>query len=668
MTVLLLPAMAAVVSLLLALGLASAVAGTSPLAARGCLILCGLGALLALLQLAFSPPVENLSLGIGLPGIPIVLAIDGLSAVFLLLLCLVGVAAAATAFDDKSPTAPALPLFLGGMALTVLAADGFSLLLGFEGMSVASFALMLGHHRDAGVPAAARLYIGMAVVGGACLLPAIALLAPGGDFGFAAMRAHPPEGWRATAIFLLVLIGAGSKAGLAPLHVWLPPAHAAAPAYVSALMSGAMTKVALYVLVRLLFDVCGPGQPMWWGVPLILLGAVGAVLGGLRANLEADIKTILASSTVEHIGLICVGLGIALAARAADLSGLAALAFGGALLHAMAHGLFKALLFLAAGATQHAAGTRRLDRLGGLIHGMPRTTALVLVGVAGLAGLPPSGGFAGEWTLFQAILAAPRLGGLGWQILAAGGAGLMALAVALAAAAAVRLIGVAYLGRPRSPRAAAAQDPGLATQAALAGLAGLSLLVGLFPGGVLRLFGPALTRAVGTDLADHAGLFAIRPQADLSGYAAPGVAILLGLAGVLVFFTVRRWTVAGERRGPAWDGGFGDPPPWLPFGDPATQYGGASFAQPLRRALATSLLRAREFVSMRAPGDTTPARLRVIWRDPAARHVFARIGRWRAYVSTRADLMRHLTIRRTLAVMFAALVLLLATVAGLQQL
>ncbi|HEY0417992.1 MAG TPA: proton-conducting transporter membrane subunit, partial [Acetobacteraceae bacterium] len=422
--------------------------------------LCGTGALLAVAGLVLGAGTATLAVPLGLPDMPVTLGLDGLSGFFLLLLMLSGVAASAAAMDaapEYHAAMPFYPVFLAGMALTLLAADAFSLLLGFELMSVASAALVLTHHRDEGVRNAALLYIGMAAIGAACLVPAFALLGSGGgwEFGFGAMRAHPPEGWRATLVLVLVLIGAGSKAGLAPLHVWLPPAHAATPGHVSALMSGAMTKIALYVLIRVLFDLCGPAQPLWWGVPLLVLGAFGAVLGALRANLENDLKAALACSTIENIGLIVVGLGLALTARAADLGPLAALAMGGALLHVLAHGMFKTLLFLGAGAVQHGAGTRRLDRLGGLIHRMPVTTACMLAGAACLAALPPSSGFASEWMLFQAALAAPRIGGIGLQVLVCAVAALMALAAALAAAAAMRIIGVALIAR-------AADQPGLA--------------------------------------------------------------------------------------------------------------------------------------------------------------------------------------------------------------
>ena len=558
------------------------------------------------------------------------------------------------------------------MALTLLAADGFSLVLGFEAMSLASFALVLTNHAEAPVRSAALLYLGMAAIGGACLIPAAALLVhlepQGIDLSFPAIRGHPPEGWRAILILALVLAGAGSKAGLAPLHVWLPPAHAAAPAHVSALMSGAMTKVALYVIIRILFDLCGAGQPVWWGVPLMVLGALGAALGALRANIEGDIKAVLACSTVENVGLIAVGIGLALCARAADLPSLAALALGGALLHTLAHGLFKSLLFLGAGSAQHGAGTRLLERLGGLIHRMPVTTGCMLVGAASLAALPPTSGFAGEWTLFQAVIAGPRIGGVALQTLICVVAMLMALAAALAAAAAVRLIGVGFLGRPRTPRGAAAKESGPPAQFAMLGLALCTVLIGLFPGAILNAAQAALKLTLGMGVADRASLLHVAPQPDAPGYAPWAIAVLLGLALAGVAAFIRRRAVGGHRSGPAWDCGFGAPPPWLPFGDPLTQYGGASFGQPLRRALGAAILGAREFVDMPEPGQTRAARLAVRSKDPASAFLFQPIARFRTALSERADALQFLTIQRVLVVIFAVLVTFLIVVVIVEQL
>jgi formate hydrogenlyase subunit 3/multisubunit Na+/H+ antiporter MnhD subunit len=640
-------------------------------AALGMAGLCGAGGLLALLYLSAGAPAAGLALPLGLPGMASVLALDGLSGFFLLLLMLAGTAAGVAALEADPAGAAFLPVFVAGMALTLLAGDGFSLVAGFELMSLASFVLVLG-----GGVEAALLSGGMAAMGGLCLIAAIGLLGglPGGaGAGFAAMRAHPPEGLRAAVVLLLVLVGAGSKAGLAPLHVWLPPAHAAAPAHVSALMSGAMTKIALYVLIRLVFDICGPAQPLWWGVPLLVAGAASAVLGGLRASLEDDIKAVLACSTIENIGLIAIGLGLFLCARAVDLTPLAALALGGALLHALGHAMFKSLLFLGAGAVQHGAGTRRLARLGGLIGRMPVTTCCVLLGGACLAGLPPTAGFAGEWTLFQAVLGSPRLGGLGIQIVLCVVAALMALAVALAGAAAVRLIGVGFLGRPRAPRSAAAEEAGPRLRGAMLGLAAVAALIGLVPAGVLGLAGPALRLLSGADLADRASLLQISPQSGIGmpGYGALGIAALLAAMGGAVLALMRqharRRGTAGHRTAPAWDCGYGAAPAWLPFGDPVTQYGAASFSQPLRATLGAALLGARAEVDMPDAGDTRAAGLTASLADPAEILLFARLARWRAGLSAGIDRMQFVSIRRKLMVMFAALVLLLAMVAVLEQ-
>jgi NADH:ubiquinone oxidoreductase subunit 5 (subunit L)/multisubunit Na+/H+ antiporter MnhA subunit len=391
------------------------------------------------------------------------------------------------------------------------------------------------------------------------------------------------------------------------------------------------------------------------------------VLGGLRATQEADLKTVLACSTIEHVGLIAIGLGLALAARATDLSPLATLALGGALLHMLGHGLFKGLLFIGAGATQHGAGTRMFTRLGGLIHRMPVTTACMLAGAACLAGLPPSSGFAGEWTLFEAILTAPRVGGLAAQTLVCIVAAAMALAVALSAAAAVRMIGVAYLGRPRSPRAAAAEEAGFSTRAAMLGLVGLSALIGLFPSAVLALAAPASKLLLGSDLAGRASLLVLTPQRDAPGYVPLAIAALLALGAAATFWLVRTRSTQGYVVGPAWDCGFDAPPPWLPFGDPATQIGGAGFAQPLARSLGSALLAARETVEMPRPGDPGPARHAASRADPAAAWLFGPVASLRDRLSGLADGMQFLTIRRTLAVMFCVLVLFLATVAALEQ-
>jgi len=602
---------------------------------------------------------------------PLILALDGLSAWFLLLLGLAGACSALWALGHQG-RAPArllvpYPLFLAGMALTLLAGDGLTLLLGFEAMSLASWALVAANHEDAGNRRAAQLYLVFAALSAACLVPALGLLAgPGGDLSFEAIRADPPQGWQAGLVLALVVAGAGAKAGLVPLHVWLPLAHPAAPSHVSALMSAAMTKVALYVVARLLLDLAGPAQPLWWGVPLIVLGAASAVLGALRANLEEEGKALLACSTIENVGLMAIGLGLAACFRAADLGALAALAAGAALLHALNHALFKTLLFLGMGEVAHGAASRRLDRLGGLIHPMPFTAAAVLVGAGAAASLPPLSGFASEWLLLQALLAAWRVGDLGFQLLLLIAAALAALAAALAAGAMVRFYGLVFLGRPRTPRAAGAEDAGIAPRAALLLAAALTVLFGLIPGPLLGLAGGAQALLTGETMAARSGLFAIGVGDGAASYAPIGLALLLALAGVALWFGVKRPARTEPARGPAWDCGFRAPPQHLPFGDPLTQPSPGGLGQPIRRMLGSPMLAAHESAGIPEPGTTAPARIEAGFADPSFAWLLAPLASWREAVVARIEKLRDLSIRQALMLPFGTLVALLLLVAWLE--
>ena len=608
---------------------------------------------------------SDLALPFGPPWGAMRLALDPLSAWFLLILGLCGVAASAFAFGHvKGPEAARrltpYPLFLAGMALTLLAADGFTLVLGFELMSFASWVLVAHEHENAENRRAARLYLGFAALGGAALILCFGLLAAGASAGagFAALRAAPPDGLRAFAILVLALIGAGSKAGLVPLHVWLPLAHPAAPSHVSALMSAAMTKVALYVLARVIFDLAGPAQPLFWGAVLMALGIASAIMGALRAAMEEDTKTLLACSTIENIGLITLGLGLALAFRAADLGALAAVAAGAALLHALNHAMFKTLLFLGAGEVLHGAASRRMDRLGGLIHAMPWTAGLVLLGAAAAAALPPLSGFASEWLLLQALIAAWRVGDLAFQIGAAAATALAALAVALAAAAMLRFYGMVFLGRPRSPRAAGATELSGVARAALILPAVLTVIFGLTP--ALRL----LTGA-GAGLSALGGVTVTVSEGG-AGYAPMIVFVLLLLLGGGVLWFARR-QAPGIVRGPAWDCGFIAPPHHLPFGDPATQVSAAGMAQPLRRMLGKTLLAAREKVEMPPPGNTAPARLEAGFHDPVLALISGPLPRARDRLAALAERLRDFSLRQCLGLGFAVLLALMALLIWLER-
>ncbi len=613
-----------------------------------------------------------LTLPFGPPWGPARLALDPLSAWFLLPVGLSAACAALFALGGvHGPVAPRelvpWPVFLAGMALCVLAADGFTLLLGFEAMSVASWVLVAQDHARPENRRAARIYLGFAGFGGVCLVLAFGLMAGGaGDVAFAALRAAPPEGWRAAAVLALVLAGAGSKAGLFPLHVWLPLAHPAAPSHVSAVMSGAMTKVALYVIARCVFDLMGPAQSLWIGAPLVVLGAASAVIGALRANLEDDTKTLLACSTIENVGLVAIGLGLALAFRGADLPALAALASAAALLHALNHAVFKTLLFLAAGEVLHGAGSRAIDRLGGLVQRMPVTAWAALVGVGAAAALPPLSGFASEWLLLQALLAAWRVGDLAFQMGAAAATALAALATALAAAAMVRLWGLVFLGRPRTPRAAGAVEHGGAARWALLVPAGLTVVLGLLPGVMIDLAEPALRLMAGA-AAPRAGVLVVGAAEGGARYWPLLVAVLLAVALGAVLWVVRRRGASGVVRGPAWDCGFIAAPAHLPFGDPASQPSAAGFGQPLRRMLGGSLLAARESVAMPPPGSVAPARLQAGFHDPALVALEGPLPRWRDALAAQAERLRDLSIRQCLGLTFGAVALMLALLAALER-
>ncbi len=649
-----------------------------------CLILCAAGAAAALSGLLSGAPAARLVLPFGLPGQGVNLAADALSLWFLLIVFASGAAASvyARSTHDRSAVHPAAllvpyPVFIAAMALTVLAADGFTLLVGFEAMSLASWALVLAKPEDPDSQRAARLYLLMAGLGALCLIPAFGLMAQAGDIlpdlRFEAIRRLPLDGWKAGAVVALTLIGAGSKAGLAPLHVWLPLAHPAAPSHVSALMSAAMTKVALYVLIRILFDLLGPVTPVWWSLPLLAMGAGAAVLGALRATQEGDMKVLLACSTIENIGLIAAALGLALLFRATDQTPLAALALGAGLLHALNHGVFKTLLFLGAGAAQHEGGSRKLDLLGGLIRRMPVTAWCVIAAAAAAAALPPLNGFASEWMILQLALAAPRNVGFGLQIVLTVLVVMLGLAAALAAAAMVRMIGIAFLGRPRMPRAAAAVEMARPVRITMTVLAGLCIVLGLVPGAMLGLLDPVLAVLGGAHVDPRVDATGMVVATNSYGYVPLVISALLACCLFLVWRAVQRIAGTDQARAiptlaPAWDCGFIPAPRHLPFGDPQTQYGAGSFAQPIRRMLGGAILRAREQVDMPAPGEARAARHTLSWHDPAFTFVFDRIAAIHAWLARLADLSRHLTIRHTLGVVFATLILLLVMIAVLERL
>ena len=383
-------------------------------------LIASLGALsFGMMTLIEGAPAETMLLPVGLPGLGAHFRVDALSAFFLVVANLGGAAASLYGIGygrhEKAPlrVLPFFPAYLAGMNLVVLADDAFSFLIAWEFMSLSSWALVMANHRAPENARAGYIYLVMASFGTLALLLAFGLLAgAGGDYAFAAMRANHPAETTGLIVLLLALLGAGSKAGLVPLHVWLPLAHPAAPSHVSALMSGVMTKIAVYGFIRIVFDLVG--EPVWWSSMIVLaLAGITTVLGVLYALMQHDLKRLLAYHTVENIGIIFIGIGLAMAFRASNMSWAAALALTAALFHVLNHSIFKSLLFFGAGAVSSATGERNMEHLGGLIHRMPKTAVAFLIGCVAISALPPLNGFVSEWLTFQAILVSPQISQIG---------------------------------------------------------------------------------------------------------------------------------------------------------------------------------------------------------------------------------------------------------------
>ncbi|MGA8902028.1 hydrogenase 4 subunit B [Bradyrhizobium sp.] len=607
----------------------------------------------------------DLTLPIGLPWLGAHFRLDALASFFLVVVNLGGAAASlyGLGYGHHEPAPhrvlPFFPAFLAGMNLVVLADDAFSYLLCWEFMSLVSWALVMAHHREAGNTKAGYVYLVMASFGTLALLLAFGLLAgPAGDYGFAAIRTAQHTPYVATLVLILMLLGAGSKAGLVPLHVWLPLAHPAAPSHVSALMSGVMTKVAIYGFIRVVFDLLGP--PSWpASVVILFLGGVTAVMGILYAMMEKDLKRLLAYSTIENVGVIFASLGLALAFQANGMKLLAALALTAALFHVLNHSLFKSLLFFGAGAVLTAAGERDMDKLGGLIHRMPLTSFAVLVGCVAISALPPFNGFVSEWLMFQAVLQSPELPQWALKITVPAVGALLALAAALAAACFVKAYGVTFLGRPRGVAAETAEEVDRYSLSAMFLLAALCLLAGILPGLVIDALSPITLQILGGQMPIQANepWLSIVPIAESrSSYNGLLVMVFIAISASSAVVFIHRFASRALRRGPAWGCGFSDP-------TPAAQYSGGSFAQPIRRVFGTLVFHARDHVEMPAPGDIRPARLRIELHDLIWEGMYEPIARAVGFSAVKLNRLQFLTIRQYLSLVFVTLVTLLLVLA-----
>ena len=436
-----------------------------------------LGAVLGSAEVAVLP--------IGLPTLPFHLRLDSLAAFFLIVIGVTaaGVSAfAAGYFRRGEGTPPGLlcleyHVFLASMVGVVLADDAYAFMVMWETMALSSFFLVTANHRIAEIRRAGYLYLLIAHVGAIGILMCFGVLqANTGDYTFTNMRAQSLSPFWASAAFGLAVLGFGAKAGVVPLHIWLPEAHPAAPSPVSALMSGVMLKTAIYGLLRVVFDLLHL-QLWWWGGVLLALGLTTAMLGVVFAAVQVDMKRLLAYSSIENIGLLLAGIGLAVVFAAYDMKPMAALALTASLYHVASHALFKSLLFLGTGSVLHATSERNLGKLGGLIRSMPWVAWVTLIGVLASAGLPPLGGFVSEWLLLQSFLFAPGLPVPLLTMLIPVVAAMIALVAALAGYTMVKFFGVIFLGQPREAKLAQAHDAGLWERAGMVWLAlGLSLI------------------------------------------------------------------------------------------------------------------------------------------------------------------------------------------------
>jgi hydrogenase-4 component B len=631
-----------------------------------CLLASLVGLAAALVQLTGgTEQPAAVTLPLGLPWLGANFRLDMLAAFFLVVVNLGSAAACLFAIGygrhDKEPerVLPFYPAFLAGMNLVLLADDAFTFLVSWEFMSLSSWALVMAHHRNRDNVHAGYVYLVMASFGTLALLLAYGMLAgPDGDYAFAAIRAAHPSAGIAAAVLMLALVGTGSKAGLVPLHVWLPLAHPAAPSHVSALMSGVMTKVAVYGFVRIVFDLLGPPD-WWWSMVVLFFGGITAVMGVLYALMQTDLKRLLAYSTVENVGIIFIGLGLALAFKAYGTPAAAALALTAGLFHVFNHSLFKSLLFFGAGAVLASTGERDMERLGGLIHRMPTTAFAFLVGCVAISALPPFNGFVSEWLTLQAILLSPQLPSWGLKFLVPAVGALLALAAALAAACFVRAFGVTFLGHPRTPAAENVAEIDRWSLTAMLVLAGLCLVAGILPGYFIDALAPVVAAFVGERMPVQSGIagLSIVPIAESrSSYNGLLVFLFIAISGTLAAFAIHRLASAALRRGPAWDCGYPDP-------SPATQYTAGSLAQPIRRVYGTLVFGAREHVEMPPPGDIRPARLTVELHDRVWESIYAPLAGGVAFAADKLNHLQFLTIRQYLTLVFTALVALLLVLA-----
>jgi hydrogenase-4 component B len=521
---------------------------------------------------------------------PCTVRLDPLSAWFTLSLAVLALAASVYSFGylrpmERKRNIGVLGFFynalLLGLAVVFTAGNAFFFLSGWEVMALSSFCLVTFEHEKAESRRAAVVYLIMSHAGSAMVLAGFLLLsavAGNTDFGSFHLLASTLSPGAQGAVFLLFFAGFGVKAGIVPLHIWLPDAHPVAPSNVSALMSGIVIKCGIYGMARVFFDFYGP-PPVWTGTVVLAVGVVTAVVGVLYALQEHDLKRLLAYHSVENIGIIVMGFGAALLFRSLDHPNLAAIAIVGALYHTLNHAIFKGLLFLAAGSVVQSVRTRNMEQMGGLIRRMPGTAICFLIGAIAISGLPPLNGFVSEWLTYQALLAGFGTTHSLTRLMFPVAGSLLALTAALAAACFVKAFGIPFLALPRSEGASTAEEAAPEMRYAMAMLAATCVVLGLGAAWILPVFDPITYQAVGVSISPSLLAHGIALQAGTpqSGTVSPiGIALVfIALAGTVAYLVNRRLLHARVTNGAAWDCG-------LPGLTSDNEYTATAFSKPLR--------------------------------------------------------------------------------------
>jgi len=537
---------------------------------------------------------ESYIILLGLPDLPFHMRLDPLSGFFLTVIGALGFIVSVYSigyvrgFIAQRPVTSLVffySLLLAGMFMVVLADDAFFFLISWEVMAASSYFLVMFEDERTENRRAAFLYLVIAHVGAIAILLSFGLMAgfatgfeSFNGYTFDAMRKMDiPSSWAAVAFFLAFL-GFAAKAGVIPLHVWLPDADSVAPSNAAALMSGVMLKTAIYGILRVTFDLIRV-FPWWWGAVILVFGLITALIGILFAILQQDLKRLLAYSSMENIGIILIGTGMAMVFTSFNMTALSALALIAALYHTLNHAMFKGLLFMGAGAVHHATHERNMEGMGGLIHRMPWTAALFLIGSVSISALPPFNGFVSEWLTFQAFLLSPALPNPLLNLLIPLAAAILALTAALAATCFVKAFGITFLGRWRGNHDTPIHEVDGFMKTGMGLAAAMCLFLGVLPTFVIDWMDIVPERFLGGKLAASAGEFGWMWLTPISYTRASysGPVVLLGITAIValvyIILHARSTTI---HRVPLWGCGFEKITPRM-------QYTGTAFSMPIRR-------------------------------------------------------------------------------------